>query len=112
MFPQRVMRYIQSGRDEGATLVTGGSRIGSKGYYIQPTIFTNAKNDMKIVKEEIFGPVGVVVKFETEEEVLKLANDTHYGLSTCVFTQNISRAIRFSNQAESGMVFVRWNGII
>jgi aldehyde dehydrogenase (NAD+) len=101
------MGYIQSGKDDGATVVVGGSRIGDKGYYIQPTIFSNVKSDMKIVKEEIFGPVGVVVKFETEEEVLKLANETTYGLSTCVYTQNLSRAIRFSNASESGNVFVR-----
>jgi aldehyde dehydrogenase (NAD+) len=101
------MGYIQSGKDDGATVVVGGSRIGNKGYYIQPTIFSDVKSDMKIVQEEIFGPVAVIVKFETEEEALKLANDTVYGLSTCVFTQNITRAINFSNKAESGSVYVR-----
>ena len=100
------MGYIQSGKKEGATVVCGGERIGEKGYYIQPTIFSDVKADMKIVQEEIFGPVATVVKFETEEEALKLANDTTYGLATCVYTQNINRAINFSNNAESGSVYV------
>ncbi len=63
----RIMGYINSGKDEGATCHLGGDRFGSEGYFINPTIFTNVKHDMKIVKEEIFGPVGVVIKFETEE---------------------------------------------
>ncbi|KAI0689129.1 aldehyde dehydrogenase domain-containing protein [Cytidiella melzeri] len=102
----RVMDYIKSGKEAGATLVTGGERIGNKGYYIQPTIFADVKTDMKIVQEEIFGPVGVIVKFDTDEEALKLANDSVFGLSTAIFTTNINRAINFSNKAESGSVFV------
>lgn len=64
--PQRIMRYIKSGREAGATLHLGGNRFGSEGYFINPTIFTNAKPDMMIVREEIFGPVAVVIKFEDE----------------------------------------------
>lgn len=63
----RIMRYVNSGKEEGATCHLGGDRFGSEGYFINPTIFTNVKHDMKIVKEEIFGPVAVVIKFETEE---------------------------------------------
>ena len=63
----RIMGYIQSGKEEGATCHFGGDKYGSEGYYINPTIFTNVKPHMKIVKEEIFGPVGVIIKFETEE---------------------------------------------
>ena len=67
------MEYIQSGKDEGATLATGGNRHGTEGYWIQPTIFTDCKPNMRIVREEIFGPVGVVIKFKDEEDVLLVA---------------------------------------
>ena len=75
----RIMSYIESGKAQGATIHTGGTREGTEGYFITPTIFTDVKPDMKIVKEEIFGPVGVVARFETEDEIIKLANDTVYG---------------------------------
>lgn len=64
---QRVVGYIEAGKAEGATLVTGGERQGNEGYYIEPTLFADTKPDMKIVKEEIFGPVGILIKFKTEE---------------------------------------------
>ena len=70
------MGYINSGKTDGATVHLGGERVGSEGYFIEPTIFTNVKPDMKIVREEIFGPVGVVIKFEDEEDVIRQANDT------------------------------------
>jgi len=70
------MGYIDSGKEQGATVVTGGDRNGSEGYFINPTIFTDVKPDMKIVQEEIFGPVGVVIKFTDEEDVIRQANDT------------------------------------
>ncbi|KAI0086321.1 aldehyde dehydrogenase [Irpex rosettiformis] len=103
---ERVLGYINAGKAAGATVVTGGERIGDKGYYIQPTIFANANPDSKIVREEIFGPVAVIAKFETDEEALQLANDTTFGLSTNVFTTNLNRAINFANKAESGSVYV------
>jgi aldehyde dehydrogenase (NAD+) len=65
--PQRIMGYIESGKEQGATLAVGGDRHGTEGYFINPTIFTDVKTDMKIVQEEIFGPVGVVIKFKDEE---------------------------------------------
>lgn len=101
------MNYIESGKSAGAKVVTGGGRIGNEGYFIQPTIFTNVKPDMKIVQEEIFGPVGVVIKFKTEEEVTKLANATTYGLSSTVFTKDIDRALRLAAKLEAGNVHVR-----
>ena len=100
------MGYIDSGVKEGATLHVGGQRFGQEGYFIEPTIFTNTRPDMKIVREEIFGPVGVVAKFSTEEEVLELANDTQYGLSSYAFTRDVSRAIRVANALEAGCAFV------
>ena len=103
---ERVLGFIESGKKEGANLLTGGARLEQDGYYIQPTIFTDVKPEMKIVKEEIFGPVAVLVKFKTEEEVIALANDTTYGLGANLFTQNLSRATRLSHALDSGSVWV------
>ena len=86
--------------------MTGGVRGAGAGYFVQPTIFADVRPDMRIVREEIFGPVGVVAKFSTEEEVLELANDTQYGLSSYAFTRDVSRAIRVANALEAGCAFV------
>jgi len=102
----RIMGHIESGKEEGATVHLGGERHGEEGYFIKPTIFTDTQNHMKIVQEEIFGPVSVVIKFETEEEVLKLANDTTYGLASAVFTQNLNRAINMAHKLKSGTAWV------
>jgi len=102
----RIMGYIQSGKEEGATLHHGGSRIGDEGYFIEPTIFTDVKPHMKIVKEEIFGPVGVVIKFKDDDDIIHQANDTVYGLAAAVFTQNISRAISTANKIKAGTVWI------
>ncbi|KAK6969004.1 aldehyde dehydrogenase [Favolaschia claudopus] len=102
----RIMGYIESGKTDGATVHTGGNRRGSEGYFIEPTIFTNVKADMKIVKEEIFGPVSVVVKFEDEDDVVRQANDTFYGLAAGVFSQDIDRAIRTAHRIQAGTVWV------
>eukprot|EP00479_Gromia_sphaerica_P012337 TRINITY_DN646_c0_g1_i3.p1 TRINITY_DN646_c0_g1~~TRINITY_DN646_c0_g1_i3.p1 ORF type:complete len:132 (-),score=31.77 TRINITY_DN646_c0_g1_i3:143-538(-) len=80
--------------------------LATKGYYVEPTLFTDVNDDMKIVKEEIFGPVGVILKFKTEEEAIRRANDTEFGLAAAVFTQNVSKAIRVSNQLEAGTVWI------
>ena len=105
-YPQRVLSYIESGKQQGARVVTGGTRGDGSGYFVKPTIFADVKEDMKIVREEIFGPVGVVIPFKTEEEVIEKANDTDYGLSSYVYTQNIGRAIRMANAIEAGCCFV------
>ncbi|KAJ7595174.1 aldehyde dehydrogenase [Mycena floridula] len=102
----RVQEYIESGRSQGGTIHSGGERSGNEGYFIQPTIFTNCTPDMKIVREEIFGPVSVITKFSTEQEVLEMANNTTYGLACGVFTQNGSRAIRAAHGLEAGVAFV------
>lgn len=104
---QRVMSYIDSGKQEGANVHVGGTRSGNLGHYIEPTIFTNVRSDMKIVREEIFGPVIVVVKFKDEAEAINLANDTSFGLSSVVLTQNINRALTVAHALEAGSVFVR-----
>jgi len=103
---ERVMGYIESGKQQGATLHTGGERHGDEGYFIQPTIFTDVKPEMKIVQEEIFGPVAAIIKFKTEEEVIEAANDTVYGLSCNIFSENASRAIRVAHALEAGTAWV------
>ena len=103
----RVMSFIDSGKQEGATLYTGGKRVGNEGYFIEPTIFTDVKSDMKIVKEEIFGPVAVVIKFEDDDDVIRQANDSMYGLAAAVFTKNIDRAMRASQKLRAGSLWVR-----
>ncbi|KAI8665834.1 hypothetical protein NCS57_00806100 [Fusarium keratoplasticum] len=102
----RVMSYIDSGKSEGATVVTGGSRHGEKGYFIQPTIFSDVRPDMKIMQEEIFGPVCSIAKFKDEEEALQMAHDTTYGLAAAVHTQDLTTAIRMSNALQAGTVWV------
>ena len=76
----------------------------SQGFFVQPTIFEGAAEDAEITKQEIFGPVSVLNKFKTEEEIIEKANDTHYGLMAGVFTQDINRALRFASEIDSGMV--------
>ncbi|CAK7200661.1 mitochondrial aldehyde dehydrogenase [Sporothrix eucalyptigena] len=106
----RVLNYVQIAKDEGATLISGGGvfadRPGGKGYFVQPTLFGDAKPEMRISKEEIFGPFGVFFKFSNTDEVIKIANDTKYGLSSAVFTKDVVRAIRVSQRLQSGMVWI------
>jgi aldehyde dehydrogenase (NAD+) len=98
--------YIQAGKEAGANVEIGGNRKGDKGYFIEPTIFSNVTEDMKIVQEEIFGPVCTVSKFKTKEEVIKTANNTTYGLAAAVHTKNLNTAIEVSNALRAGTVWV------
>lgn len=102
----RIMDYIQSGKDDGATLEMGGERHGTSGYFIQPTIFSNVSRNMKIVREEIFGPVCVIGRFDTEREAIELANDSNYGLAAAIHTADINTTIRVSNELKAGTVWV------
>lgn len=99
----RVQTLVQRGRQE-AKLLVGGNRFGDTGCFMEPTVFLNPSPDAEIYKKEIFGPVSVIKTFDTEEEVLKLANDTEFGLMAGVFTRDITRALRFSSCLESGVV--------
>ncbi|KAI2642069.1 aldehyde dehydrogenase [Xylaria nigripes] len=102
----RIMGYIEDGKKEGANLQLGGERHGNKGYFIQPTIFTDVAPTMKIMQEEIFGPVCAIAKFKDEEEVIKLGNNSIYGLAAAVHTKDLNTAIRVSNAMKSGTVWV------
>uniref|UniRef100_A0A1Y1KA00 Aldehyde dehydrogenase domain-containing protein n=1 Tax=Photinus pyralis TaxID=7054 RepID=A0A1Y1KA00_PHOPY len=102
----RIMSYIKSGKDEGATVEVGGERHGDKGYFIQPTIFSNVHADMKIMQEEIFGPVCSISKFKDEEEAIKLGNQTAYGLAAAIHTKDLNTSIRVSNALKAGTVWV------
>ena len=101
------MGYIKSGVEDGATIAVGGERAGQEGYFIQPTIFTNVKPSMKIVQEEIFGPVCVVLKFKDEDDIVAQANDTIYGLAASVYSQNVTRALSTAHKIRAGTVWVR-----
>nr|AMJ52086.1 lijG [Ascomycota sp. F53] len=101
----RVMSFIEAGKDE-AELAVGGGRHGDKGFFIEPTIFLNPKDDARIWREGVFGPVLSIRTFKTEEEAVKLANDTIFGLSSSLHTKNLSRALRVSRQIEAGTVAI------
>ncbi|CAF4515254.1 unnamed protein product, partial [Rotaria sp. Silwood2] len=103
---ESILQYIQSGKEAGAKLECGGERIGDKGYFIQPTIFSDVKDDMKIAREEIFGPVMSIFKFDSYDEAIKRANDTQYGLAAGVITKDLARAFQFIEQLQAGSVWV------
>ena len=102
----KIMDLIDSGKQEGAKLECGGERVGDKGYFIQPTIFTNVKDNMRIAREEIFGPVMQIFKFKTVEEVIERANDTEYGLAASVFTTDINKAMIVAQSIRAGTIWV------
>uniref|UniRef100_M8CNH5 Aldehyde dehydrogenase family 2 member C4 n=1 Tax=Aegilops tauschii TaxID=37682 RepID=M8CNH5_AEGTA len=103
---ERVLSYIDHGKREGATVLTGGKPCGQSGYYIEPTVFTDVKDDMIIAKEEIFGPVMCLMKFRTVEEAIARANDTRYGLAAGVVTKDIDVANRMTRSIRAGVVWV------
>ena len=105
----KIINLIKSGIDEGATLATGGPELPNnlnKGYFIKPTIFTNVTNDMQIAKKEIFGPVLSIISFETEEEAIKITNDTEYGLGNYLQTEDKEKAKRVAKKLRSGIVYI------
>lgn len=102
----KVTASFEIAREEGATIAAGGVRIGEQGYFVSPTLFTNATNRMRIARDEIFGPVLTSIRFSTEEEALALANDTPYGLTGYVWTNDLTRALHFTDRLEAGMIWV------
>ncbi|MES0812649.1 5-carboxymethyl-2-hydroxymuconate semialdehyde dehydrogenase [Roseibium sp. SCPC15] len=102
----KVTSYFDTARQNGATVAAGGMRIGDEGYFVHPTLFTGANNQMDIAQEEIFGPVLTSIRFGSEEEALQIANDVPYGLTGYVWTNDLTRALRFTNNLEAGMIWV------
>jgi aldehyde dehydrogenase (NAD+) len=106
----RVLSYIDLGKSEGGTVRIGGGRSDDEalrdGFFIEPTIFENVSNDMRVAREEIFGPVLSVLRFKDEDEVVRLANDTEYGLAAGVWTRSLTRAHRVARRLEAGTVWV------
>lgn len=102
----KIIDLINSGVKEGAKLQTGGKRIGNEGYFVEPTVFSDVKDNMRIAKEEIFGPVQSILKFETMDEVIDRANNTEYGLAAGVITKDINRAFEFSQAVRAGSVWI------
>jgi aldehyde dehydrogenase (NAD+) len=102
----RVMGYIDSGKQEGARLLTGGRRHGNRGYYVEPTVFADVNDTMKIAREEIFGPVMNVLRFKDVDEVVKRGNQTFFGLAAAVWTRDISKAHRLANGLRAGTVWI------
>jgi acyl-CoA reductase-like NAD-dependent aldehyde dehydrogenase len=102
----RVSSYFEVGTKDGATLRLGGERIDRTGYFVKPTVYTDVRNDMRIAREEIFGPVAAVLSFRDEEDAIFKGNDTTYGLSAAVWTRDIGRAVRVAHSLKAGTVWI------
>jgi aldehyde dehydrogenase (NAD+) len=103
---EKILSYIESGKKDGASLLAGGKRFGDKGYFVEPTVFANVQDEMKIAREEIFGPVMSIIKFKSVDEVVKRANATVYGLAAAVWTRDIGKAHAIANNVRAGTVWV------
>ena len=100
------MDFIESGKQEGAKLLCGGNRISSRGYFIEPTVFDGVTDNMRIARDEIFGPVMNVLRFKNIDEVIDRSNKTFYGLAAAVWTKDITKAHRLANTLKAGTVWV------
>ena len=105
---EKLLGFVRQGVEEGATLVYGGKRVDQPGWYFEPTIFTDVKDDMFIAKEESFGPIMIISKFQSRDMdgMIARANDTEFGLASGILTKDISRAMRFAEKIEAGTVFI------
>lgn len=102
----KILQYIESGKEQGAKIITGGCRGDGKGYFVKPTIFGDVAGHMKIVKEEIFGPVVTLIKFDTIDEAIELANNTEYGLAAGVHSRDVNKCIYVSSKIKAGTIWV------
>jgi phenylacetaldehyde dehydrogenase len=108
----RVLGFIESGREQGAEVAAGGEGLDHPGAYVKPTVLIGANRDMKVVREEIFGPVLAVIPFSEGDDVVALANDTEYGLSASIWTQNVNKAHQFVKKVKAGNVWVNVHNIL
>jgi aldehyde dehydrogenase (NAD+) len=102
----KILQYVEYGKQEGAKLVNGGKRHGDKGYFVEPTMFTNVTDDMRIAREEIFGPVLSVLKFSDLDEIAKRANNSNFGLAAAVWTRDIGKAHTLASKIRAGTVWI------
>ncbi|KAL9894008.1 aldehyde dehydrogenase, mitochondrial [Glossina fuscipes] len=102
----QVLSYIESGKEEGAKLQCGGKRVGEKGFFIEPTVFSDVTDDMRIAQEEIFGPVQSIFKFSTVEEIIERANNVQYGLAAGVITNDLNKAMQYAQSVDAGSVWI------
>jgi aldehyde dehydrogenase (NAD+) len=102
----KIMQYVEYGKKDGASCVSGGNRVGSKGYFVEPTLFANVTDDMRIARDEIFGPVLSVLKFKDTGEMVRRANDTNFGLAAAVWTRDVAKAHRFAKEVRAGTIWV------
>ena len=103
---QKIMSYIDKGKSEGAVCLTGGSRFGDKGYFIEPTVFANVTDNMAIARDEIFGPVLSILPFKNTDDIIERANSTYYGLAAAVWTRDIAKAHKFAASVRAGTVWI------
>lgn len=107
---KKILEYVQIAKDEGGEVLVGGEQYledgCDKGAFVRPTLIAGVNNSCRISQEEVFGPVGVIIKFKTDDEVIEMANDSEYGLGGAVFTQNINRALHISRSVETGRMWV------
>jgi aldehyde dehydrogenase (NAD+) len=108
----KILGLIKAGKNEGAKLCTGGNRIGTRGFFVQPTVFADVQDNMRIAKEEIFGPVQQILKFKTIDEVIARANNSEYGLAGAVHTKDIEKALYISNSLRAGSVWYQFAFIL
>lgn len=102
----KILKYVEYGKSDGAKMVSGGKRVGTKGYFVEPTLFSGVTDDMRIAKEEIFGPVLSVLKFKNMDEIIKRSNATNFGLAAAVWTRDVAKAHRYAAAVRAGTVWI------